>query len=516
MFKNIQNKFLINNPLLWNSKIVPFAAIAIIFQILFFLLGYSNGQINFTDASDSYDYGINSGITIFVSVLITILVFIVWLVFYARNNGFKSFYPKNNLSLYKEWLLILLFCALNSTYAVSYFYAKDLRARNYYSEQEINRRLEIISLSSLFVDGSFQEGNFIMQEVDGKSFRVERDSFQYNNRNYSLKSLLNKEIRSFTYFNDKKDSLVELKVKRWLIENKKDSVQWVFTEFFKIANEHKLKSNIDPNKWVELVYNYPEFTKYISVGRTYRENDPLYNYYEGVNDNLDYAVETEYDYANESIDTLSKTIKVVNGQEYVYSKYYVPHNAIAKSYGKISSAYENPDVNFEFLLSFIYLSIGLSLLIFSFKVTSGKNWLIALVSLGVVGIITGIFSVISSSSVTFPVIYILLFLGLLLHFIIILKSKTDKGITGITLNQILWIMPAILPTLYFIALEIIKETSGYNDFNYYTSGEKKDFPQVDWMNDHFPDIFSLNILFIFLFLLVFSIQIKKWKGIAEA
>ncbi|MBA9074114.1 hypothetical protein GGR22_002281 [Flavobacterium gossypii] len=516
MFKNIQQKLLLNHPLLWNSKVIVFATLALFFHIIFFLLGFSKGEIDFTDSNDYYSYGTDSFTTISVSVLITILMFIIWLVYYSRNNAFKSFYPKNKLSLFKEWLLILLFCTLNATYAVSFFYAKDLRARNYYSEEEISKRLETITLSSLFVEGAFEESNFTIEEINGKSVRIERDSFKYVNRNYSLKSLLNKQMRSFNYFTGLKDSLIELKAKRWLVENKKDSVQWLFGEFFKLSKEHNLTSNITPEKWTELIYDYPEFTKYITVGRAHTENDPIYNYYDGVDNNYDYAVETVDSPENAAIDTLSKTIKIVNGQEFVYSKYYVPYNALAKSYGKISNAYENPDVDFDFILSFIYLSIGLSLAVFSFKVTSGKNWLIAFVSLGVVGIITGIFSVIIGGSVTFPIICMLVFLSLLLHFVIILKIKESKGISGITLNQILWIMPGFIPLLYFLVFEIIKETSGYNDYVYIYNSKAKQFPQVEWMEQHFHDAITLNILFVFIFLLIISIQIKKWKGIAEA
>lgn len=515
MFKNIQKRFLLTHPLLWNSKVIPFAALTIFFHLIFFFLGYSKGEIDFTDSNEFYDYGVDSMIIVSVSVLITILLFIIWMVYYSRNNAFKSFYPKKKFSLYKEWLLILLFCALNATYAVSFFYAKEFRARNYYSEEEVNKRLEIISLSSLFVEGSFEESNFIIKEENGESIRVERDSFQYANRTYSLKSLLNKQIRSFTYYTSLQDSLIELKAKRWLVGNKKDSVQWVFREFFKLSKEHKLASNITPEKWTELIYDYPEFTKYITVGRTHMENDPIYNYYEGVNSNYDYTVDDVVS-ENATIDTLSKTIKIVDGQQYVYSKYYVPYNALAKSYGKISNAYENPEVNFDFILSFIYLSIGLSLCVFSFKVTSGKNWLIAFVSLGVIGIITGIFSVIMGGSVTFPIIYMLIFLALLLHFIIILKTKAGKGVSGITLNQILWIMPVFIPALYFLVFEIIKETSGYNAYVYIDGSHKKEFPQVEWMDDHFHSALTLNILFIFIFLFILSVYIKRWKGIAEA
>jgi hypothetical protein len=442
-------------------------------------------------------------------------MFIIWLVYYSRNNAFKSFYPKGKFSLYKEWLLIFLFCTLNFTYAASFFYAQDLKARNYFSEKEVSRRLEIISLSSLFVNGPYRESNFITEYKDGKYIQVERDSFKYGSRIYSLKSLINKKIQGFTYFNDEKDSLMELKGKRWLIENKKDSIQLLFREFFKISKEHNLSSNITPEKWFEQIYDYPEFTKYIDIGRTSKEQSQNYNYYEGVN--IDY-IDVEFNPDETVLDTLSKTIKVVGGQEYIYAKYYVPFNALTKSYGKISKAYENPVVNLEFIMSLFYLSIGLSICVFSFKITSGRNWLIAFVTLGLFGIISGIISVIIRYSMTFPIIYILLFLGLLFYFVIILKAKESKGITGITINQTLWLMPAIIPTAYAVLIDILKRTSGYYEsYSYGADGMKREqFPRIEWLEEHYVYMFILNIVFIFLFILLFSIYIKKWKGIAEA
>lgn len=514
MFANIQKKLLLTHPLLWNSKIALFSVLTLTFHLIFFLLGYSKGEIDFKDSNNFYDYGIDNTIIVFVSVLISILMFIIWLVYYSRNNAFKSFYPKGKFSLYREWLLILLFCILNSTYAASFFYAQDLKARNYFSEEEVSRRLEIISLSSLFVEGPYRESNFITEYKDGKYLQVERDSFQYGSRNYSLKSLVNKRIQGFTYFNDEKDSLMELKGKRWLIENKKDSIQLLFREFFKISKEHGLSSNITPEKWFELIYDYPEFTKYINVGKTSKEYSQNYSYYEGVNVDYDYAIEPE----GVTHDTLSKTIKVVGGQEYIYSKYYVPFDALTKSYGKISRAYENPIVNLEFIMSLIYLAIGLSLCVFSFKITSGRNWLIAFVTLGLFGIISGIISVIIRYSMTFPIIYILLFLGLLFYFVIILKAKESKGITGITINQTLWLMPAIIPIAYAVLIDILKRTSGYYEsYSYGADGMKREqFPRIEWLEEHYVYMFILNIVFIFLFMLLFSIYIKKWKGIAEA
>ena len=114
MFKNIQKYLLINHPLLWNLKIVPVSAFLILFNIIFILLGYLNGAIDFTETDNDYSRNDNDDIIIFFSMMISILTAIVWLVYYLKNNALKSYYPKNNFSLFKEWLLILVVCFLNS------------------------------------------------------------------------------------------------------------------------------------------------------------------------------------------------------------------------------------------------------------------------------------------------------------------------------------------------------------------------------------------------------------------
>jgi NADH:ubiquinone oxidoreductase subunit 5 (subunit L)/multisubunit Na+/H+ antiporter MnhA subunit len=79
-------------------------------HIIFFAIGYLSADTAFTR---NYYYSLDSdlGILYFVSVLVGILILIGWLVFYSRNNGFKTFYPRKASQLYAEWLIILAITA---------------------------------------------------------------------------------------------------------------------------------------------------------------------------------------------------------------------------------------------------------------------------------------------------------------------------------------------------------------------------------------------------------------------
>ncbi len=499
MFKNIQDKLLISNPLLWNLKIVPFAAIALFFHMIFFLLGYSNGEVIFkNDPYDYYDSGFDTAVVIFFSVVISILITIVWLVLYSRNNAFKSFYPKSNFSLFKEFLYILLFCTLTSSFTLTYLSASDFRTRNYFTENEVTKKLEILSLSSVFLDGAFIESNYESVLVDGQYKNQPRENFKYRDRTYSLSSLMNKRVENDAYYMTSSDSVLNAKVKNWLYENKKDSVRWVLTEFMKIAKKQNLQSNITAEKWLSLVYDYPKFENYTIINKS--------------KDRDDYPYETAY-----AVDSTSAVGVVVENVRQPSSTYYVPYQSLKNGYQEIAKAHQNPTINLDSLYFYLYFAIGLAIAIFSFKVTSGRNWLIALVSLGVVSLITGIFSAMSGGTAFF-IFYLLIFFGLLIHFFSTLASRSGKGISGITLNQILWLFPSFFPTLYFCILDIAKSSSNYyNSSGKYVNGMfvNESFPKIDWMENHFAEMMIANIAVIILFIFFFSVQIKKWKGIAE-
>jgi hypothetical protein len=514
MFKNIQKYLLINHPLLWNLKIVPVSAFLILFNIIFILLGYLNGAIDFTETDNDYSRNDNDDIIIFFSVMISILTAIVWLVYYLKNNALKSYYPKNNFSLFKEWLLILVVCFLNSSLIMAYLYGKDLKVRSYYTESEAKKRCEILSQGSFFVSGSYSyhynndnyEGDAIVAaanyDVDTATAVVDsvkvKDHFFYRGRKYSNFSLLDKNINSYSFFGYNEDSLRKMKIKDWLFYNKKDSVKSLFKNYLAIVKEHKLKANIDEEKWTELVYDYPKFEKYKNIGAE--------------------EFEVSYDYENEirrnQIDTSEQYVKKVKDTYYLYNKYYVPENSLKHSYETISNSWTKPSVSIDTILLLLYIAIGFSLVLFSFRVTSGRNFLIAIVALGVVNILIGILTAIISSEYFYLAALLLLTIILFVYLILVIHRKKGKGISGITLNATLWLLPSFGPIVYAIVLELAKSTTNYYDIIDIGLRNEK-FPFISFLKDYAYELLWFNVLFIFLMMLFFSRKIKQWRGIAE-
>ena len=512
MFKNIQKYLLINHPLLWNLKIVPVSFYLILLNIIFFVLGYTNGAINFKDTDDNYSSNFIDGIIIFLSVLMSILGIIIWLVNYFKNNGLKSFYPKNNFSLFKEWLLILLICFLNSTFIIAFYYGKDMRVRSYYSENEAKERCEILSQASFFIDGSYSNNNYDYEDGEAvvdtaaavipptnDSTAIAKNYFFYRGKKYSNYSLLDKNINSYSFFDFDQDSLRKIKIKDWLVENKKEEIKQLFKKYLSIAKDHHLKANIDENQWLELIYDYPKFEKYKNIGSK--------------------EFEVSYDYDNQNIrtkiDSTEQYYKTINKTVYLFNRYYVPEDALKHSYQTIAICWTKPTASFETLLISLLVSIGLSLLIFSFRISSGRNWLIALISMGVLNIILGILSaLVSKSGILFLVALGVLFIGLFIYFLLIIKNKKGKGISGITLNMMLWILPFFGPIVYAIVLKTAKEFSNYNYIDDLSVREKA-YPFITFLKNNDYEFMWVNVVFIFAMLLLFSMKIKQWRGIAE-
>jgi hypothetical protein len=502
MLKKIQNHLLINHPIAWNTKVIPLSILLVLLNIIFFIVGYTTTSVNFDETDRNYLYDNEITVNFFV-VLVSILALIMWLVYYFKNNSFKSFYPRTNFSLFKEWSITLLISFLLSLFITSFYFGKDVKMRSYYSESETKRRCEILSKGSFFIDGSFSnnynDSEFTVAEpaetIDTASSAQNYISFK--GKKYSWNSLLNKNLNHYSCFDYKSDSVRKVSIQNLLVINQKDSIKRILKNYLSIAKEHKLQANVDESKWFELIYNYPTYENYKIVG-----DNGVGDYYYPDNYNNNYK-----------FDSINKYIKTINGQQFEYYRYFVPEKNMSYNYTKISDAWNSPIINLSTLLISIYIAIALSLLVFSFRVTSGRNWLIALVGIGVLNILFGILSAIIGSQFSYPILLLSLIILLLFYFIITTSKKTRKQLSGITLNGTLWLLPAIIPLIYFIVLENFKRIV-HNTINidYY---KHTLYPTIKFLEVNSINMAYLNIVFILIMMLFFSINIKKWKGIAE-
>lgn len=515
MFQKINSNLLLKHPLAWNTKILPFLFILILFNLIFFGLGYQDGALNFK--RDNYNY--QESVVIIFSILLSILVFISWALLYFKNNAFKSFYPKSGVSIFKEWLFILVICTLNLSYIPTYFFAQEKRARDYFTESEFISRCEIITQASIFLDGSYQEGYYItVEDGAGNWKQVRRDSFDFENRKYALESLINKGYTSFSILDDQKDSLNVIKVKKWMIANQQDSIKQVLNQFLKILDSHNLESNISGEEWFQKVYDFPEFTNYYKIGKRINAEDYyIEDYYdeEVIADTTAVQAVIESASSNIEYDPKSFDFKLKNGVKNYYYKYYVNSKHMEDAYDTISRAWTSPTIDFQYLTLFFHIVFGFSFLFFSFRFTSGRSWLISLLTTITLGILIGaVFSLRLEHSTRLSVMIGIILFFIVYFAVIVWKSRTKK-ISAVILNLGIWHFQFLPILVYYLIIEIMKLTQNYYKVSY-DQRNATHFPEIEFLESFVGNFLGINLILSIIFMFILSKSIRKWKGIAES
>lgn len=508
MFKDIQKKLLLKYPLLWNTKFVPMVAVGLLLHLIFFGLGYLDGTIDFSNRNN-LDIEVTC---ILFGVLLVIIIIILWLINYFKNNSLKSFYSKSKYSLFYEWLQIFVVSVLLITFYIPFSVGKQLHQKNYYSLEETTNRCKTIATADMFIDGSFAEteidslasglidslGNVINQEKidsinnNNPDYYPEslaeaytyKDHIIFNGKKYDQFSLVNRNTFEFTVISREQDSLNKIQVQNWLHQDNQAEVKKLMDNYLSLIREHDLATNLNMDKWFEIVYKAPEFDEFLYIQPYLKqyETDNSYN---------------SYDYAT----------KIGNGER-KYSKYFVQQDVLKDKYDMVSEAHTDSFFKIEMILGFLYGAFGLSILIFSFRVTTGKSWLIAVVTTGVINIVYGILTAITGVGDMYAYLILFTILGIIFYFFLIYFNKKNLQLSRIALNLFLWSFIGIIPLIYFLIQE--HYLRGEHRYNYnYTS------PEYEWMKDHVFHMFCLNFILSILTLFFLSKVIRTWKGISE-
>jgi len=509
MFKDIQKKLLLKYPLLWNTKFVPMVAIGLLLHLIFFGLGYIDGTIDFSNRNN-LDIEVTC---ILFGVLLVIIIIILWLVNYFKNNSLKSFYSKSKYSLFYEWLQIFIVSTLLITFYLPFSVGKQLHQKSYYSLEETTTRCQTISTADMFIDGSFKEteidslasglidslGNKLVKNEISENYETQERAYEtqatmayayknhiiFNGKKYDQFSLVNRNTFEFTVISREQDSLNRIKVQNWLYQDNQVEVKNLMNNYLSLIREHNLATNLTLDKWFQAVYKAPEFDEFLYI-------QPYLKEYE-----TDESYNNSYVYAAK-----------VGNEERKYSKYFIQQDVLKDKYDTVSEAHTDSFFNIEMILGFLYGAFGLSILIFSFRVTSGKSWLIALVSTGIINIVYGIFTAITGLVDIYAYLILFTILGIIFYFFLIYFNKKNLQLSRIALNLFLWSFIGIIPLIYFIIQEHYLRSENRYNYNY-TS------PEYQWMRDHTLHMFSFNFILAILTLFFLSKVIRNWKGISE-
>ena len=438
MLKKIQNYLLRNYPIVWNTKFIPMGITVIIFNIFFFFFGFFSDSIDFTDY-----YNTSTSVELFkpISCLISILILIIWLIFYLKNNGLKSFYTKNTKKLYLEWLLTFILISGNILYSYSYSQGIKFKERTYASKEEVKKINKLLSQIDVIIPDSDYQYTY-EPETDQDSTSVHF-------------SLLN-----YRYGQDRAE--VE-KVKIWLINRQQDSIRNLIQEYLRLQEKHHLKTNLTVNSWMKLIYNPPYYP-------------------------------------------LSDSNFIEKSEPYVDAKYYVEFDKLDYAYEKIYEAHYDNTKSDIFLVP-LYIALSLSLAIFSFRVTSGKAWLISLVIYGLLSFIGGVITLFSNFTdlefFTYYIYWTLIFIVMCIYMAIMLINKQSKSKSSLMINLIIWMIPYLSMFCYFIFGNCNVKNNTFMD-----KAQKYFFI-------HDSIFFWINLIFVIVILPFVCKIIIKWRALPE-
>lgn len=525
MFKNIQNRLLLKYPLFWNTKFIPMLIIGLLFNLIYFFIGYYDGTIDFSGVEE---YGNFAEIIFTFGYFINLIILVIWFWFYTNNNSFKAYYSKSKNALFYEFLQVFIIFALFANIVFSYQIGEETHQKSYFSFEEAKKRCQIITNADLFIDGNFAETEIDSVATgliykDAKKYDSVYDAKEYVNdsiirkdyavfkgKKYNEFSLINRKPDYFRLNETKEDSLYTIQLKTDLVNGNYKSLENLMQSYLDIVKEHQLNTNLTAKTWLKAVY-YPEtnFTDYqLIFPYTYHVYKQANKNYYLVDDNYydDYEVAATADY-----EKATEPRKFIFNENYIndngikYSDYFVEHDLLQNKYKKISDAYTSKAIDFEGLLGLNCTVFCFALLLLSWRISAFKPWLLAGVVVGITAILFGIITAVTSAFLDGFLFLILSLLFLVINWFLFFKtliSKKPIRFSKIVLNIFIWSIPFIVPLCYFIAQSIYRFYYGYQP-NYY------------FFKDNIVTMFTINFVFSFIALFFMFKLVRKYKGIPE-
>ncbi len=145
------NKFLLSKyPLIWNTKLLWMLTIALFLHLIFFILGI----LALTNVEHLHEYDAKSIFfkngTVYISIIISILLIVIWCIQLFKNNAFKSFYPTSKLKLFKEFFFYVIILFSITTFFLSYNFGLKTYISITYDDEKIENEITMANRAAIF------------------------------------------------------------------------------------------------------------------------------------------------------------------------------------------------------------------------------------------------------------------------------------------------------------------------------------------------------------------------------
>jgi hypothetical protein len=502
MIKRINQYLLTHYPLLWNSRILWVLSINIFIHLAFLISGFVVADKDRFISYYSYmDVGA-PGLYIF-SVLCSLLLLIIWLIYFLRNNAFKNFYRIDKWHMAREFLLILLILFSSVTYFESFNYGIRLKVRSITSlatfEREvntINHALAYIPTDEdlYFILNSCEElkkrdtSDLIASRIeDGRSSDQNVRIYSITDiRNYSTDSVLKSALNrpdSFSYKNYCKNYLsyddypevhnfssqINPVKNRWIERHQTDSIRQLLQTFTGICHKYSVPHRLNTDSLTAAIFATP----YNSILQIIP--------------------------ASQFRDSAGITLE---------NKYFIEPYELERVYSFINGCLPNKEAASDLrnrLTVEGYVALSLAIFVLCYRRLSRKVFLISLIGSIVWAIIIGlIIASTQASEGTFA--SICLFLGLAFLLTSILNRRSQKTISGALLSWHAFLAP-------FLILFVMMIINNYYDHLPYQAGYNFEemHPFSAWIHSHTWEIALVNLLLSSGYVLSYiNYQAKLW------
>lgn len=576
MFKKINQTLITKYPLIWNLKFIWILLTVLVFNLIAFI----NGFLFFTKKSQLQETGFyevffNSGIAIYY-LLIGVIIGVIWLYFYIKNNRFKSNYPTSRNYLFKEFLAVFVIIFLMFYVPNSFKTGLKLRVSNYMSEEQYLKDIDIINRTQGFtLQPNFGYDNYsrnlsvpafdslVLEKETRELYEKNKREYLRKNPTYSYDAFLDPYFRNPEFETLLRDyfperfSYSKINFNQTYQPLKKNNSS---TDSFQEEMDYPTTAAVDSTYAVvdsaavslnsagkpDVYYNLASLYNYSVLAFNNPKDSTLnHQFYDEqwialLQKNDRKAIEN---LLNSYTDLLKKQeigyqFKHKNWIDYLpqYPYYFIDSNLNYKeiNYKKqdyinqssLNRVYENIELAkysstwLELIQYYLLIALIITVLIITFRFSSFKVWLISLIGAGILAILGSVFGISIDASIGYTQFtpYIILFVFYIVFIAITLiglRSKKYKILTGVNLN---W----FVATNVFIGIVMLSFYTDLRAEMLYDSTSKISIYELRQTNkellmlQEFAEIFLyINpILYLISFYFIINLY-KKWQAMPE-
>jgi len=280
--RNINQYLLERYPTIWNTKIVWVLSISLIVHLIFFLFGlFSLNNPELLHDRGAKDIFFDNG-SVFLSIILSILILVFWMINMFKNNAFKNFYPVSRFKLFSQFMhyFVIIFCA--TTFYYSYNYGVKTYISSVYNDARFTKEITIANKAAIFLSHDIKDYTVNKRKYPAKVFDelycenrkdfidIQAPHFTFLDFKYQFYSLTTKTQIGDTYHEP--NSLAG-----YIYKNTNDSI---ITYFYKdtVVDVSKHFKTTQPSyyNYSDVFFNTGEYDSDIFTQKEFKHNSNLF------------------------------------------------------------------------------------------------------------------------------------------------------------------------------------------------------------------------------------------------